>query len=207
MDFRTRAHGRRVRIGNLRRVGTLAVVVGLISVTLSVADGGFAAPAHAVGASTFDGTDGIVDAAAAAIPDTNSLCENIDTDTVIVGGLNFNSLTTAVPPVVRPRNAPGKSDLCNIYAASEVATDGDAYLYLGWDRRETNGSTVIVFELSQVASLCTDPFNGTPDPSDDCNPFDSRSDGDIAVRIRLPRRRVRQLPRLLGRLLRFTATS
>lgn len=108
----------------------------------------FAVPAGALGSSTFNGTDGTLDAGAAGLivkDDTpsgsgdNSFAEGVHED-------------TAVPPA-ETGGVPDKADLQNFHLAVENA-GGHDYLYLSWERKpDQGGTTDMDFEFNQSETL------------------------------------------------------
>jgi hypothetical protein len=78
----------------------------------------------------------------------------------------------AAVTVVSGSIPPNKSDLTRFYEASEVGTNGDNFLYLGWERTNVLGSANMDFEINQA----TTPGLGLPGPH-----TINRTAGDLLV--------------------------
>ncbi|NIS82016.1 MAG: DUF11 domain-containing protein, partial [Anaerolineales bacterium] len=98
-------------------------------------------------------------------------------------------------PTLSFTDVPGKSDLVNIWL--DIAKDGDddQWLYFAWEREETSGATIVLYEFQQAPapSECdfagvdqVEPESGIPTPEqqaliDNCNPWSGRSAGDFMI--------------------------
>ncbi|HEU4868067.1 MAG TPA: hypothetical protein VFV09_10090 [Actinomycetota bacterium] len=108
----------------------------------------FAVPAGAIGSSTFAGTDGTLDAAAAGLVVQNDTPSGSG-DNSFAEGVHED---TAVPPV-ETGGVPDKADLQNFHLAVEKA-GGHDYLYLSWERKpDQGGATDMDFEFNQSGTL------------------------------------------------------
>src|SRR5262249_29729536 len=114
-------------------------------------------PASLTG-STFE-IDGnlAVDGGAGALDWANAPQLQIATD--LATGQNDNSFgqgtkeNTAVPSVVDGSIPNNKSDLSHFYVGSEVGSNGDIFMYLGWERINTLGTANIDFEFNQSPTI------------------------------------------------------
>ncbi|MEX2552873.1 MAG: hypothetical protein WD627_07750, partial [Actinomycetota bacterium] len=107
-----------------------------------------AAPAGALGSSTFVGTDGTLDAGAAGLIAKDDEASGSGDDSFAEGVHE----DTAVPPI-ETGGVPAKADLKTFHMAIEKA-GGQDYLYLSWERvPDQGGATDMDFEFNQSATI------------------------------------------------------
>ncbi len=79
-------------------------------------------------------------------------------------------------------NPNAQVDLRNIWLDTRKDSDGDSWLYLGWERDSSKGSGVIMYEFMQdeAPSVC-DYANSAADLIAYCNPWANRQAGDFIL--------------------------
>ena len=104
-----------------------------------------------------------------------------------LGPLNSNAtklgvIHTAAPPMLGTTNPNAQVDLRNIWLDTNKDSDGDSWLYIGWERDSSRGSGVIMYEFmqDQAPSVC-DYTNSSADLIAHCNPWANRRAGDFIL--------------------------
>jgi Prealbumin-like fold domain len=155
------------------RVIVLAVIACLTAVVLGASSASAVLPG-----SNFEGGDGNFEPG-----DSGGTLDWANVSPLVTGpdeptGQADNSFTNGtkesdVNVTVEDGSIPNsKADLGNFYVASETSADGDVFLYLGWTRVNTSGTTNFDFEINQAAQ----PDLTTPGPKTLV-----RTPGDILV--------------------------
>jgi hypothetical protein len=132
-------------------IGTTALLAAVFMVFF------VAASSANLAGSTFEGNDGNLVVNTAGNTDWANVAgraAGIDTPS----GSNDNAFgngakeDTAATTVVDGSIPPNKNDLTRFYEASEQASGGNIYLYLGWERAVNTGSANLDFEINQNAT-------------------------------------------------------
>jgi hypothetical protein len=106
--------------------------------------------------STFEGNDGNLVHSGTNTDWDNVSGRNVGID--IPSGKNDNSFgqgtkeDSTAPSIVTGSIPPNKNDLTRFYEASEQASNGDIFLYLGWERLVNIGNANLDFEINQQSS-------------------------------------------------------
>ena len=138
----------------------MLLIVGLVAAMTGVSPAG----ATLDGGSPFDGTDGLLDVDNAGDPGIDAT--NSKTDNSYTQGAAENDTCPAVSGGSIP---PSKADLYKFWGAALEGSGGDTFLYLAWERTDTNGTATMDFELNQSsAATC----NGVNPP---------RTEGDLLI--------------------------
>ena len=84
-----------------------------------------------------------------------------------------------MPTVVDGSIPNQKSDLTHFYVASEVGSNNDIFMYLGWERVNTLGTANIDFEFNQSPTISTNGVTPVRTPGDMLISFDFASGGNV----------------------------
>jgi hypothetical protein len=152
------SHTHRSRRAKKRPHSRAALILGVIGATVAAASLLTASNASAnLAGSTFEGNDGNQAVDTSGNTDwANVAGKNTGTD--LPSGSNDNAFgqgtkeDNAATSVVTGSIPPQKNDLTKFYEASELATNGHIYLYLGWERAVNIGAANLDFEINQNAT-------------------------------------------------------
>jgi hypothetical protein len=131
-----------------------------------------------LGGSTFEGNDGNLAVNTSGNTDWANVA-GLSKQADLTTGTGDNSFgqgskeNASAVTVVSGSIPPNKSDLTRFYEASELGSNGHAYLYLAWERSNVLGNANMDFEIEQSGNTACP---GTPGP---CTL--SRTSGDILV--------------------------
>ena len=105
-----------------------------------------------------------------------------------LGPLNSNTTKISVihndaVPTLGLTNPNGQVDLRNGYLGSASDSDGDDWIYFGWERDANNGSGFISFEFMKNAppAACGDYTASQATLIANCNPWANRTAGDFMI--------------------------
>lgn len=166
---------RYVRPGAPSRRITLLAALGLAVSGLALIG-----PAQAGTTPPFDINGAVPDSGAQNFPDSSGNSQEL-------GPLNASAtklgvIHTAQPPMLGTTNPNAQVDLRNIWLDTAKDSDGDSWLYIGWERDSSRGSGVIMYEFMQdrAPSAC-DYSDSTADLIANCNPWAHRKAGDFIL--------------------------
>ena len=132
------------------------------------------------------------------VPDANCCAEFQDPSGSVseLGPVNSSttklaSISSALPPMLEFTNPNSSTDLATIWLETQADGNGDLWLYVGWERAATTGSSVIVYEFQTAAAdpACDytgidqiEPANAAEtDLINSCNPWANRQAGDFMI--------------------------
>ncbi len=133
-----------------------------------------------------------------AVPDTNCCAEFQDPFGSIseLGPVNssatkLTTISSASPPMLEFTNPNSSTDLATIWLDTQSDQNGDLWLYFGWERDATTGSSAIVYEFQTAAADPACDYAGIdqiePESAEEtnlinaCNPWANRQAGDFMI--------------------------
>ena len=101
------------------------------------------------------------------------------------------TISSASPAMLEFTNPNGQTDLATIWLETRADQAGDLWLYFGWERDATSGSSVIAYEFQTAAADPACVYAGIdqiePENAEEtaliesCNPWSNRQPGDFMI--------------------------
>ncbi|MGH9268610.1 MAG: MSCRAMM family protein, partial [Acidimicrobiales bacterium] len=163
-------------VGSWRRAVALVAVLSLLAGLVLAVRG---ERAGALSPSSFDATDGVLDASATLLHALDQASGPSD-DIYSGGGPKEDDLCPSVDP---DHAAPPKADLTDFWLGVDRA-GGEDFLYLAWQRQTTTGTATIDFELNQLATGCGNGANPVRAAGDLLFTYDFQGGNTIGIEVR-----------------------